>query len=147
MRPIHTHRFRRRIKKAFQAELLDLKHIPRYNISPSQNIPVVVNQDNKILKPMRWGLIPFWAKDEKIGYKMINARVETIAEKPSFKRSLQRRRCLIPADGFYEWKRDRKTKIPLRVTLKSEEPFAFAGLWDTWKNLKGKELESCTIVT
>jgi len=81
------------LRKRFQVEMLDLKHIPRYNISPSQNIPVVVHQDKIVLKGMRWGLIPFWAKDEKIGYKMINARVETIAEKVSFKRSLQKRRC------------------------------------------------------
>src|SRR3989337_1499416 len=122
---------------------------PRFNISPSQNSPtVIVNQDNRELKMMRWGLIPFWAKDISIGYKMINAKAETLSEKPSFRKSFKDKRCLVLADGFYEWKKpDKKTKIPLRFVLKSREPFAFAGLWDQWKNPDGEILLSFTIIT
>ena len=97
---------------------------------------------------MRWGLIPFWAKDAKIGYRMINARGETVAEKPSFRTALRKRRCLILADGFYEWQKlGGKQKRPMRITLKSGEPFAFAGLWETWKNPEGETVKSCTIIT
>ncbi len=121
---------------------------PRYNIAPSQMHPtVIVESDHRILKLMKWGLVPFWAKDEKIGYKMINARAEGIESKPSFRDPFKKRRCLVLADGFYEWKRvDAKTKVPYFIRLKSGEPFAFAGLWDRWDN--GVELlESFTIIT
>ena len=122
---------------------------PRFNISPSQNSPtVIVNQDNRELRMMRWGLVPFWAKDISIGYKMINAKSETLNEKPSFRKSFKDKRCLVLADGFYEWKKpDKKTKIPLRFVLKSRELFAFAGLWDQWKNPEGEILLSFTIIT
>jgi putative SOS response-associated peptidase YedK len=99
---------------------------------------------------MRWGLIPFWAKDTKIGYKMINARAETIMERSSFKNAFRKRRCLVPADSFYEWRKDGKIKTPLRIMLKSEEPFAFAGLWETWKDKSEPDaptIHSCTIIT
>jgi len=121
---------------------------PRYNIAPSQEHPVlIVNQDRRLLKMMRWGLVPYWSKDPKIGYKMINARSEGIEEKPSFRGPLKKRRCLVIADGFYEWyKPDKKTKIPYYFSLKSGEPFAFAGLWDLWE--KGDEpLYTFTIIT
>ena len=120
---------------------------PRYNIAPSQMIPTIVNNDQRQLDFMRWGLIPHWAKDINIGSKMINARAETLDEKPSFKHLLKRKRCLIPADGFYEWRHEGKIKRPFRITLKSEEPFAFAGLWDTWKTPTGEEIKSCSIIT
>ena len=96
---------------------------------------------------MRWGLIPHWAKDPKIGSRMINARAETVAEKPSFRNALRRRRCLVLADGFYEWRRDGKTKTPMRIVMRSGEPFAFAGLWETWKDPDGTVIPSCTIIT
>ncbi len=121
---------------------------PRYNIAPSQMHPVViVEHDHRVLKLMKWGLVPFWSKDEKIGYKMINARSEGIESKPSFRDPFKKRRCLVLSDGFYEWKKvDVKTKVPYFIRLKSGEPFAFAGLWDTWD--KGKEpLDSFTIIT
>jgi putative SOS response-associated peptidase YedK len=103
---------------------------------------VVQNDNDRVGKQMRWGLIPFWAKDIKIGYKMINARAETIDEKPAYKHPFQKQRCLILADGFYEWKKQGKEKQPYRFKLKNGEPFAFAGLWDRWETLY-----SCTIIT
>ncbi|MGH7909536.1 MAG: SOS response-associated peptidase [Thermodesulfobacteriota bacterium] len=122
----------------------------RYNIAPSQDSPVVtVKEDNRVLIMMRWGLIPFWAKEASIGYKMINAKAETVHEKPSFRKSFKEKRCLVLADGFYEWKKpDKKNKIPFRFVLKSREPFAFAGLWDLWKDPNnGEELLTFTIIT
>ncbi len=123
----------------------------RYNIAPSQSAPVVVRDaDQNTLKLMRWGFVPFWAKDPAIGHKMINARAETVAEKPSFRRSFAHRRCLVLADSFYEWKsagKNSKGRIPLRIGLQSGEPFAFAGLWDLWKDPAGDLLESFTIIT
>lgn len=122
---------------------------PRFNIAPSQNSPtVIVNKDNRELKMMRWGLVPFWAKEISIGYKMINAKAETVHEKPSYRKPFKERRCLVLADGFYEWKRpDKKTKIPFLFVLKTRGPFAFAGLWDLWKNPNGEELLTFTIIT
>ena len=121
---------------------------PRYNIAPSQEHPVlIVNQDRRMLRMMKWGLVPHWSKDSKIGYKMINARSEGIEEKPSFRGPLKKGRCLVIADGFYEWQKPgKKTKIPYYFRLKSNEPFAFAGLWDLWE--KGDEpLWTFTIIT
>ena len=99
---------------------------------------------------MRWGLVPFWAKDTSIGYKMINARAETLADKPAFKHAFQRRRCLIPADSFFEWQGAVKNKRPMRIMLRSEEPFAFAGIWEAWKHKSNPDaapLLSCSIIT
>jgi len=98
---------------------------------------------------MKWGLIPSWAKDESIGYKMINARAETLAEKPSFRKALEQRRCIIPADGFYEWWKepDGKSKTPMRIVLKDRSIFGLAGLWERWKSPDGEEVLTYTIVT
>ena len=122
---------------------------PRYNIAPSQDVPVIVrNDEHNELKPMRWGLVPSWAPDRSIGQRMINARSETLLEKPSFKQLVTRRRCLVPADGFYEWRREGKRKVPMWIHLKSKEPFAFAGLWDRWLDRdSGSDLYSFTIIT
>lgn len=121
---------------------------PRYNIAPSQDVSVIVQKrGNNELKPMHWGLVPSWAKDPAIGNRMINARAETLAEKPSFKRLVGTRRCLVPADGFYEWRREGKRKVPVWVHLKNREPFGFAGLWDLWRKPEGEGLYSFTIVT
>lgn len=130
------------------SEVLDLIK-PRYNIAPSQKSPVVtVKDDQRVLNMMRWGLVPFWAKEVSIGYKMINAKAETLSEKPSFRKPFKDKRCLVLADGFYEWKKpDKKTKIPFRFVLKNREPFAFAGLWDLWKDPNGEELLTFTIIT
>ena len=96
---------------------------------------------------MRWGLIPFWAKDASIGYKMINARAETVASKPAFREALKKRRCLIPGDGFYEWAKNGKTKTPFCFTRADESIFAFAGIWEQWKNPEGNMVETCSIIT
>ena len=113
---------------------------PSFNIAPATYRPVVINKENKnVLTFMKWGLIPVWAKDEKIGYKMINARAESLAEKPSFKRSLQKQRCIIPATGFYEWKKEGNLKQPYYFKLKNENIFGFAGLYEKWTNEKGIE--------
>jgi putative SOS response-associated peptidase YedK len=135
--------------RRFKTAVVRAEVRPRYNIAPSQPALVVVQDDARTLDQYRWGLIPSWAKDPKIGHKMINARAETVAEKPSFKRPFQRHRCLVPADGFYEWRTDptHPAKIPMRVELISKEPFAFAGLWDRWSDAEGKELRSFTILT
>jgi putative SOS response-associated peptidase YedK len=123
---------------------------PRYNVAPTQNV-AVVRQDGKSreLSMMRWGLVPSWSKDPKAGPPLINARSETIATKPSFRTAFKRRRCLIPADGFYEWqkKADSKTKIPHYIRMAKDRAFAFAGLWECWHGNDGSALDSCTIVT
>ena len=122
---------------------------PRYNIAPTQPIAVIANDGKNQIDYVHWGLIPSWAKDPSIGSRMINARVETLAEKPAFRAALKRRRCLIPASGFYEWRKsgDGKTKTPMYIRMKSGKPFAFAGLWETWHSVDGSELRSCTIIT
>ncbi len=122
----------------------------RFNIAPSQNISVIRNhpstQDRELV-PMRWGLIPSWAKDMKIGNRMINAKSETVFEKPAFRNAIKRRRCLIPADGFFEWKKLKKGKQPYYISLENHEPFAFAGIWESWKSDPQTTIESCTILT
>jgi len=120
---------------------------PRYNIAPSQAVAVIPNLEERRLELFQWGLIPSWAKDPKIGYKMINARAETLAEKPSFRAALKRRRCLVVADGFYEWKKDGKAKQPIYLTLQDGRPFAFAGLWEVWRSPKDELIKTCTIIT
>ncbi|KYD15716.1 SOS response-associated peptidase [Geobacillus sp. 44B] len=120
---------------------------PRFNIAPSQEVLTVVQENGiRIGKMMKWGLVPSWANDPKIGWKMINARAETVDEKASFRHALKRRRCLILADGFYEWKKEGAKKIPYRFTLRNGEPFAFAGLWERWDK-QGEPLYTCTIIT
>lgn len=119
-----------------------------YNIAPSQSVFSVINTgEERRAGFLRWGLIPSWAKDEKIGYKLINARAETIDEKPSFKHAFKKRRCLIIADGFYEWKRQNGTKQPMRITLKNEQLFAMAGLWEKWQAPDGNDIFTCTVIT
>lgn len=123
---------------------------PRYNIAPSQWVAVVrqlPGKNSRQLDMLRWGLIPSWAKDMKIGYKMINARVETLAQKPSFRAAFKKRRCLIAADGFYEWHHAGKAKQPIYLHLKNGAVFAFAGLWESWLSPEGNPVESCTIIT
>lgn len=121
---------------------------PRYNIAPSQWCPVIHQDDQEHIYLYRWGLIPYWAKDIKIGYKMINARAETLWEKAGFKRAIQKSRCIIPSDGFYEWKKGAgKQKQPYRICLKSEEIMYFAGLSEVWKNPDGKKINSFSIIT
>ena len=120
---------------------------PRYNIAPTQQVVTITNDGTRRVELMRWGLVPFWAKELKVGYRMINAVGETLATKPAFRAAFKKRRCLILADGFFEWRKDGKLKIPTYIYLKSREPFAFAGLWETWKSPEGETVKSCTIVT
>ena len=123
---------------------------PRYNIAPSQPV-ATIRQDAREpipeISPMRWGLVPSWAKDPSIGYKTINARAETVANTPSFREPFKSQRCLIPADGFYEWQRNGKAKQPYCFEVNDGQLFAFAGLWDRWMNPQGEPIESCTILT
>lgn len=124
--------------------------VPRYNIAPMQQVPVVRRSQAGLreLVTMRWGLVPRWAKDPSIGAKMINARAETIAEKPSFRTAFKRHRCLLPADGFYEWKQNAAGgKQPIHIGMKDPALFAFAGLAERWLSPEGEVLDTCTIVT
>ncbi|WHY58937.1 SOS response-associated peptidase [Peribacillus simplex] len=119
-----------------------------YNIAPSHSVLSVINDGTRNrLGYLRWGLIPFWAKDEKVGYKMINARAETIAEKTSFKNAYKKKRCLIIADSFYEWKKTPERKIPMRIKLKNHAPFGMAGIWESWKSPEGLSIYSCSVIT
>ena len=123
---------------------------PRYNIAPTQEVAVVPNNGENRMEYFRWGLIPSWAKDPKIGNRMINARSETLAEKPSFRTAFKRRRCLVLADGYYEWRAEggRGPKTPYYIRMESEKPFAFAGLWESWRQAgEDTSLQSCTIIT
>ena len=122
---------------------------PSYNIAPSQDVACVIGNGGNRLVKFRWGLVPFWAEDPSIGYKMINARAETVAQKRSFARAFRKQRCLVIADGFYEWRKiaDAKRKIPMYVHLREDRPFGFAGLYENWKSKDGKVLQSCTIIT
>ena len=143
-------------KENFQqlAKLLGLHTVPllppRYNIAPSQLIACVranpESQENECVE-LKWGLVPSWAKDPSFGNKMINARGETVAEKPAFRKAFQQQRCLILADGFYEWKREGKVKQPYYIHFTDNRPFAFAGLWERWEKSGDMPLESCAMIT
>lgn len=121
---------------------------PSFNVAPGMSVPVVVDEGRgRRLDAFRWGLVPSWAKDLAVGYKMINARAETLAEKPAFRRAFRDRRCLILADGFYEWKTEGARKRPYHIRMKDASPFAFAGLWEVWTPPEGEPIRSCAIVT
>ncbi len=122
-------------------------HEPRYNIAPTQPVLSVTNDGRRRGELMRWGLVPFWAKDLKVGARMINAVGETISAKPAFRAAFKKRRCLVLANGFYEWKKEGKRKIATYIYPRSGEPMAFAGLWETWKSPEGQVVQSCTIIT
>ena len=123
---------------------------PRYNIAPTQYVAAVRNDadEQRELVMLRWGLVPFWAKDPSIGNRMINARAETVAEKPSYRNAYKHRRCLVLADGFYEWRRQGDVKTPYYISLASGEPFALAGLWENWTDKEsGESLQTTTLIT
>jgi putative SOS response-associated peptidase YedK len=136
-----------RIEGHFEAEqTAELR--PRYNIAPSQPVPIVRQEDDRRrISLVRWGLVPSWAKDVSIGYKLINARSETVLQKPAFRGCFPKRRCLIQADGFYEWMKAGASKRPFHLGMKDDSLFAFAGLWDCWQPPDGVPVESCTILT
>jgi len=140
------------LKAHFPIDVADVTATANYNVAPNQEILAIIRQEEKNhLLAVYWGLVPFWAKDLSTGSRLINARSETVADKPSFRNAFRKRRCLIPANGFYEWKKagGKEPKQPMYLTLPDESPFAFAGLWESWDN-KGKEgtpYRSCAILT
>lgn len=120
----------------------------RYNIAPGQQVAAIINSNGRrIISDYEWGLIPSWAKDRALSYRLINARAETIGQKPSFKNSFHHKRCLIPASGFFEWKKEGANKKPYFIRLKSQDVFLFAGLYDSWTSPENQELKTCTIIT
>lgn len=142
-------RGREAFRKYFGVDREGYDWSPRFNIAPTQQVPVIRQnrkEPKRELSFMRWGLIPNWSKDPS-GPPMINARSETAFEKPAFRDALTSRRCLVPADGFYEWKRDAKSKQPYCFTLQDESVFAFAGLWDLWISANGESVETCSVLT
>ena len=141
------HHSTKEVAERFEVEEMLFTIEPRYNIAPSQPIAVIVEKSPRRLENFKWGLVPFWAKDPKIGNKMINARAETLMEKPAFRNALIHRRCIIPADGFYEWKTEGKGRLPLHIRMRDRRLFAFAGQWEEWKSPDGTPLRTCTIIT
>lgn len=140
----------RLIEQTFNVDASGIQSAPSYNIAPSQKVLAVAGNDGPQVTELHWGLVPFWAKNIRIGYRMINARVETVAEKPSFRNALTRRRCLIVADGFYEWQGVKGDKQPFYFSLPDGSPFGFAGLWEEWKGADAAASEayrSCAIIT
>lgn len=135
------------VAERFGVQFVLFQFSPRYNIAPSQPVAVIIQNGERRLEACRWGLVPFWAKDPEIGHRLINARAETLAEKPAFKYSLTRRRCLIPADGFYEWRKEGNRRVPVYIRRRDGGLFAFAGLWDEWQSPDGSPLRTCTIIT
>ena len=135
------------LQRRFSFKFDNLHAVSEFNIAPTQQILTVMNDGKNKAIYMHWGLIPSWARNPSVGTKMINARAETLIEKPSFHSAFRWRRCLILADSFYEWKKTDNANIPLRFMLRSGEPFAMAGLWDTWKDSEHSHIFSCTIVT
>jgi putative SOS response-associated peptidase YedK len=130
------------------AETPDIQ--PRYNIAPTQEVAIVrsaAESRSRELVRVRWGLIPHWAKDDKMAARMINARCESIAEKPAFRAAFKYRRCLVPANGFYEWKKEKSGKRPFLFGMAGDEIFAFGGIWERWKSPEGRAIESCSIIT
>jgi putative SOS response-associated peptidase YedK len=134
------------LKEIFDIDISSDIKLPIYNAAPSQNLPIIQNSNLKLAIPAKWGLIPHWAKDQNIGYKMINARAETVAEKPAYKRAFSSQRCLVLADGFFEWDKKGPVKKPYRFILKDKKPFTFAGIWETWNNGK-QDIISFSIIT
>ncbi len=135
------------IKKRFDVNMPVHDYRPRYNAAPGQELWVIPEETPNDAQLFHWGLVPFWANDPKIGTRLINARAETIAEKPAFRIPFKKHRCLVLADGFYEWDKKGARRVPYRVVLKNEKPFALAGICDYWKDETGKELRSFSIIT
>jgi len=133
------------ISERFNVEVFDDMYSPSFNCAPSQKLPVITNSNPGELSFFQWGLIPPWAKDPKIGFKLINTRSETIQQKPSFKKAFEQRRCLIPANGFFEW--HKSDKNPFRIFMKDEPIFAMAGIWETWFDAEQRALHTFSIIT
>lgn len=135
------------IKRLFSIDAAATAVAPRYNIAPGQEVAAIISHGGRRLGPLHWGLVSSWAQDRSGAAKRINARAETLRDKPSFKNLLARRRCAIPADGFFEWQRSGRSRQPYFIVASPGRPFAFAGLWDTWKGPGGASHHSCTIIT
>lgn len=144
----HLTRIKEEIEKMFGVEVEDDEELQTYNAAPSQNLPLVASNKPGIIQRFKWGLIPSWSKDESIGFKMINARIETLKEKPSFKSLVDEKRCAVITDGYYEWQKlDNTNKQPWRICKKDQNLFAYAGLWTSWKNPENKIINTFTIIT
>ncbi len=139
--------FIRGFRTRFEVIDMQAKLEPRFNIAPTEDAPIIVQDDGNRALTMRWGLVPSWAKEIKIGNRLINARGETISSRPAFRAAVKRRRCLVPATGFYEWKKGAEGKIPYYIHLKDNSMFSFAGLYEKWKAPDGSSVLSYTIVT
>lgn len=135
------------VEKRFKIQVDGNTYVAKYNAAPGQKLGVITNKQPHDLSFFYWGLLPPWAQDTRMAFKMINARGESLQEKPAFKEAYSSQRCLVPADGFYEWKKVNKQKIPHYIRLKSQEMFAFAGLWEQWKEVDGKIKNTFTIIT
>lgn len=138
------------LKAFFAIDKAECEVTPNLNVAPSHEILAIIRRNGQNrLEKFHWGLVPSWARDVSIGIRMINARLESIAEKPSFRNAFKKRRCMIPADGFFEWKTETGIKQPMFITLPDRKPFAFAGLWETWQSKDGEDsiYKSCTIIT
>lgn len=132
----------------FGVEEVDEHFVPRFNLAPTQGAAVISDREPSKIQLFRWGLVPFWARDLKIGSKLINARSDSVASKPAFRKSFEGKRCLILADGFYEWKTTAaRRKQPYFIALKDRRPFAFAGLWASWRPAEGESVHSCSVIT
>lgn len=137
-----------RFRATFYTEDLERYNpLPNFNVAPTHMHPVINQEEPQIIHLFRWGLIPFWAKDMKIGSKMINARIEGIEEKPAFRQAFHKRRCIVPFDGYYEWQKTAEGKIPFRIQVKEVEIFTIAGLYEHWKSPEGKQINSFTLIT
>lgn len=138
------------LREELELNAVPVDWTPRYNVAPTQPVLAVIDAAARDARWMRWGLVPSWAKDLSIGSRMINARAETLGEKPSFRAAFARRRCLIPANGFFEWQKTasaKGTSQPYFISLREHRAFAFAGLWELWRSPQGEEVRSCTIIT
>lgn len=131
----------------YSDDLVRYNPLPNYNIAPSHYHPLITNDNPDKIQLYQWGLIPFWAKDRKIAFKMINARKETVDSKPAFKQAVEKRRCIVPFDGFYEWKKQGKTKVPFRIKTTNTEIFSVAGLWEKWIDEKEEAVFTFTLIT
>ncbi|MDQ5985104.1 MAG: SOS response-associated protein YedK [Syntrophus sp. SKADARSKE-3] len=136
-----------RIVESFNIEEVTCRYVPSHSIFPGQQIIAVIKENVNCLVDFKWGLIPSWTRDATVGNRLINCRAETVAEKPSFRTAFKKSRCLILADGFYEWISEGKRKVPMLFSLKSGEPFGFAGLYEQWHSPEGQVIRSCTIIT
>lgn len=135
------------LAERFNATVVDTEVFPSFNVAPTQKVAVVTGGAERELNAFTWGLVPFWAKDPSIGNRMINARAETVAEKPAFRSALAKRRCLIPADGFFEWKKTGGKSVPFYFRFPDDRLFAFAGIWEQWESPEGEPLRTCSLIT